>query len=452
MSPAKRSFLFCAADIAFIAFLVTVIGWSLSRDGRRRDIDNVRALTRVASRTFDIAEAFDQASTLDRWIFRMNGIDTIRNRAEVIEWFSELDASQPERSTRCRLALLRSSGNEGGGPVGATVSSGQSASNEEALRDCFRDPGELGALFPPGWFRDRALREGARRNIDVRPISEDQALGARRATREFRKMCGVHWLNFSFVLAGSGCCAWGYYRKRRGFGAQRLWTDTADAPWPGGAGGDVILSLLAGGFLVILLLTSVAAELISVRALCLFLALIGAALFGLNLRKRNISFDASIGLDASPGGLVRLLMETLKVSAVTIFGSTFIQWAFERLGYPAHWREWYNDDLVFGPPALVGVLLIGSCVFSPLVEELALRGMLYPIVRRATGSTVGLVVSAIVFGFMHGTGLPTVLTLTWCGFFWALSYEKTGSLLPAILSHSLNNLLYALSVIVFLRA
>jgi hypothetical protein len=43
------------------------------------------------------------------------------------------------------------------------------------------------------------------------------------------------------------------------------------------------------------------------------------------------------------------------------------------------------------------------------------------------------------------------ISVLWSGVLWAWLYEKTGSLLPGILAHAINNLLVCLAVMALLR-
>ena len=56
-----------------------------------------------------------------------------------------------------------------------------------------------------------------------------------------------------------------------------------------------------------------------------------------------------------------------------------------------------------------------------------------------------------IFGIAHGYGWVGLLSVCWSGVLWAWIYEKTGSLLPGILAHAINNLLVCLAVMALLR-
>ena len=61
------------------------------------------------------------------------------------------------------------------------------------------------------------------------------------------------------------------------------------------------------------------------------------------------------------------------------------------------------------------------------------------------------VISAGLFALAHGYGVIGFLSVLWSGILWAWIYERTGSLVPGIIAHALNNLLVCLAVMALLR-
>lgn len=86
----------------------------------------------------------------------------------------------------------------------------------------------------------------------------------------------------------------------------------------------------------------------------------------------------------------------------------------------------------------VQVLLI--VVAAPISEEVCFRGMLFGGLRTRLPRLAAALISAVVFGALHAlTGISAVPPLIAFGFILALLYERTGSILPGILLHMLNN-------------
>ena len=86
----------------------------------------------------------------------------------------------------------------------------------------------------------------------------------------------------------------------------------------------------------------------------------------------------------------------------------------------------------------IQVLLI--VVAAPISEEVCFRGFLFGGLRERLPRLAAALISALIFGGLHATtGLSAVPVLVAFGFILALLYEKTGSIIPGILLHMLNN-------------
>jgi membrane protease YdiL (CAAX protease family) len=91
----------------------------------------------------------------------------------------------------------------------------------------------------------------------------------------------------------------------------------------------------------------------------------------------------------------------------------------------------------FGPVATQILLIVFAASIS---EELCFRGMLFGGLRERLPRYAAALLSALIFGGLHAlTGLSAVPPLIAFGFILALLYEKTGSIVPGILLHMLNN-------------
>jgi hypothetical protein len=86
------------------------------------------------------------------------------------------------------------------------------------------------------------------------------------------------------------------------------------------------------------------------------------------------------------------------------------------------------------------VIFLFAGLFVPIAEELFFRGVLYVWLRGRWGVTVGAVVSAVVFGFVHGH--PTIGVIAGLlGVILALVYERSRSLTACIVLHAVFNVL-----------
>ena len=92
--------------------------------------------------------------------------------------------------------------------------------------------------------------------------------------------------------------------------------------------------------------------------------------------------------------------------------------------------------------ALVAVAVL-VCVLAPIAEELFFRGFCFTALRRTLGMLPGAVLTGIIFGAIHlgSSEIEFIVPLMVFGFLLCLLYVKTGSILPCIVLHALNNAL-----------
>jgi membrane protease YdiL (CAAX protease family) len=91
----------------------------------------------------------------------------------------------------------------------------------------------------------------------------------------------------------------------------------------------------------------------------------------------------------------------------------------------------------FGPVPFQILLVVLAASIS---EEVCFRGMLFGGLREKLPGWAAALISAAIFGALHAvTGVSAVPPLIAFGFILALLYERTGSIVPGILLHMLNN-------------
>ena len=98
-----------------------------------------------------------------------------------------------------------------------------------------------------------------------------------------------------------------------------------------------------------------------------------------------------------------------------------------------------QDDIAsgFGPvPVQILLIVFGAAI----AEEICFRGMLFGGLRERLPKVPAALVAGLVFGALHAfTGITAVPPLIVLGFVFCLLYEKTGSIVPGMLLHMLNN-------------
>ena len=129
------------------------------------------------------------------------------------------------------------------------------------------------------------------------------------------------------------------------------------------------------------------------------------------------------------------------------FRPSAIKWMFAAIGaylafaivYVAVAGEPEQKDIAesFGTVPVQVLLIV---IAAPISEEVCFRGMLFGGLRERWPRIAAALLSGIIFGALHAlTGLSAVPPLIAFGFILALLYEKTGSIVPGILLHMLNN-------------
>ena len=139
--------------------------------------------------------------------------------------------------------------------------------------------------------------------------------------------------------------------------------------------------------------------------------------------------------------------EALRRLGLRSFRSSAFKWMAAGIGaylffaflYSTLIGQPHQKDIAKGFGAVpIQVLLI--VVAAPVSEEVCFRGMLFGGLRERLPRIGAALISALIFGGLHAlTGISAVPPLIAFGFVLALLYEKTGSIVPGILLHMLNN-------------
>jgi membrane protease YdiL (CAAX protease family) len=128
--------------------------------------------------------------------------------------------------------------------------------------------------------------------------------------------------------------------------------------------------------------------------------------------------------------------------AAVAFGIYFgVQLLYVALVHPSE-KQTTLQDLGAGTSGiatlLIGILVVGV---APLAEEFFFRGFFYGALRTRYPWVVAALIDAVVFGIVHApTGIQAVPPLIALGFAFCLAYEMTGSILPGVILHALNNM------------
>jgi len=137
--------------------------------------------------------------------------------------------------------------------------------------------------------------------------------------------------------------------------------------------------------------------------------------------------------------LERLGFRAFKPSAFGWMALAFALYLAFTIFYSVVITEPKQKDIAesFGPTVIQVLLIV---IAAPIAEETCFRGMLFGGLREKLPRLAAALICGLVFGALHAlTGVTAVPPLIVLGFLLALLYEKTGSIIPGILLHMLNN-------------
>jgi membrane protease YdiL (CAAX protease family) len=162
----------------------------------------------------------------------------------------------------------------------------------------------------------------------------------------------------------------------------------------------------------------------------------------------GVAFTVTAGAGggtAEPGalGLRRPRRAWLGLAGAAYLSYIVLAIAYSALIHPH--QEDVTRDLGFGQGTLgavaAAILIVGA---APFAEEVFFRGFIFGGLRNRLSFPVAAVASALIFGLFHYTGpgsLGVIPQLAFLGLALAWLYEETGSVLPGMAVHALNNAL-----------
>jgi hypothetical protein len=164
------------------------------------------------------------------------------------------------------------------------------------------------------------------------------------------------------------------------------------------------------------------------------IAFVGSALFFAQLRDRLT--PGQFGLRVPPLGKALLWMAGGYLAFIAFSGI----W-LSLLNIPT--KDHSLDDLGRSPAALAAAAILVT-VIAPVAEEFLFRGYIFTALRGWLGVWGAALLTGLLFGAIHldpDRQVGFLVPLAFFGFVLCIIYYRTGSLLPCIALHSLNNAL-----------
>jgi len=455
--------------VLFLAFMA----W-LQYGGSRVEemVEPERALALIVGRTMDLDEGIERGPAWERAVYRLLLSDRASDVAEALGWYEELAAASFDPAVDLHLAILEG---ESGRPASVRRRVDEWARRPDPMPALARlvaaaylpesldtadaatlDDETLAEVLEPGWFRDRIAVRLAVRTGDAELLDRANASQAARSRPLLNRSRAMIVVELVLLVAG------GLVLVRlvlRGDRLARIGAVVLPPPWRGRVGAGV---LIRGGALGAITLVALyfftftgsdrpfARVALGVATNAAFLPVLLLARRRL-LEPSGVPFAEGLGLMPAAGGMRRLLFVFLAVLSLGQLGGVAIDLAGRRVGLTAHWTEWFDRDLAWGPPLVVGLTVLDTVVLTPVFEEIVFRGLVFATLRRRFGVPGAALLSAGIFAIAHGYGVLGFAAVFWSGLLWAWAYERTGSLLPSIASHAADNLMASLSVVLALR-
>jgi hypothetical protein len=420
------------------------------------------SLERLVTREMDLRAALQQAPEWKRalHVAFAGGDDTL---ADAITWYDELIGAGPSPVSQLYYVVLLAEDGQIGRLNAAIVPwefQGESAFrmakwvraaylglelDQAAAQELLR---EIRTELAPGWFADvLTVRVASKRGERTAQQEAESAIIARGGAL-LNRWIGL--LAVQLTLLGVGAVVLGRILSRR------MTVLVGDAPlppvWTNQDGFGLFIRGVFGFLLIGLVATLPLPKASPYSGIATLVA--GMPLVWWTARylsARGMSLPMAFGLKTPTGGLWRLAGATSVVVGLSVLGEAVIMIVIGALNYTPHWADGLLEDMLWGPPWLVACEMLDSTVWAPLIEELAFRGVLYATLRRMVGVWPAVGLSAGFFSLVHGYGAVGFVSVFWSGVLWALAYERTRSLLPAILGHMLNNLFVTTEFIWLLR-
>ncbi|HXV68030.1 MAG TPA: CPBP family glutamic-type intramembrane protease [Nitrospira sp.] len=468
-----RSKLSIAVSVMSAMILVAAMGAILWFSATLPKLDRFeepdRALDLMVSRTMEAQDGLRQSPAWQQWVAEWATGSNERERAQAIGWYQELIRTMGAPASKLRLAILQA---ESGQTQDALAEArrwqdlrapmpffGQliEAAYGTRLLDLDREvemQAELAEVLPSGWFYNHLASRLAQRAGDQPLLATVEGQIEVRGEQLQRRSRFLIVAELVCMIVGSVMLL-GIVRLRgQRTDILRLHLPGVPPPWPGGVGTAVLLRGGAlGAILTVVFLSFPPMEHTSLRALAIPLAnlpLLALAYTHL-LKPSGLDFRNGFGLQIECTQLGRLIGIVLAVVAAGLWGEWVMGRAAEVLNLTNHWTEWFDPGLVWASGSALTVSLLEYVILAPIFEELAFRGLLYAMLRRRVQFLPAAFISAGLFALAHGYGLIGCVSVLWSGFLWAWIYEKTGSLIPGMIAHALNNLLVCLTVMALLR-
>jgi len=427
-----------------------------------------RALEIITNQVMSLRDGLNQVSDLERRTMKAVGEEG-GDLQQCIDWYLELTETDSDPLAALYLAILEG---EAGriqtikmkihmwkdwalpfplyGQIlhAAYVQERLDLSTAKALQ------ARIAEVVPGGWFYRQIAFHIAKRSHDVAlktSLSASIQHHGERLVLNNRLISGLQMM----AMAGGLVAMVLLWRRWKWGGNLAIRVGEVSFPprWPGR---DGVIVLIRGGGIASLLIIALSLSKLDTSLLqflipfFIHIPIIWLAYYYL-WRPAGLSVTQALGLQVVSGGMWRMMLFALGLFTFGAGGGWVIGVFAENFQASMHWTDWFDPTMIQGTTWQLLPPLLSYTVLAPVFEELVFRGVLYGTLRRRWNAPAAMIISALVFSLAHGYGTFGLVTIFWSGLLWAWAYEKTGSVLPGMVAHALNNSLVCLTVLLLVR-
>lgn len=177
-------------------------------------------------------------------------------------------------------------------------------------------------------------------------------------------------------------------------------------------------------------------------SLVIFDALMSYILIGFYLKKYNASWRDLGFRRFSP---IKAIATVLLMLAIFVIGIELIYQLVQFLlpGFDPNQAQ--ENEFTGAAPQFKLFSLLALVIFPPLVEEAIFRGFMFPAFSKRLGLIGGALASSVLFGLAHMQANIIVYTF-FIGLVLCFLYARTGSIIPGIILHMINNYLAYMAI------
>ncbi len=146
-----------------------------------------------------------------------------------------------------------------------------------------------------------------------------------------------------------------------------------------------------------------------------------------------------LGVDPPHRSLPGLAVNALMPIAGVLIGNILLRRTLWAIGVQSHYTDVIIEPLLWGGPVDAALISLEVIAWAPILEEVIFRGVVYSTLRRYMPPAWAVPLSAVLFAAPHMYSLGGTLEVAFSGLIFALAYERTRSLAPAIAAHAVAN-------------